>query len=157
MRTSLCDLLALRGATWVIKKIVEKIYQNVDRGCVAFSSSMKVRGYDNVVVRRSIHDFVPSAEQAYAAMRSNGGCQSVWIEGFQYATDIPAYRKAVITDANGKVLKLLAADRLADFSRPPGCRSGLRDGAGVILGLWNCYSTLYWPLPDPLRLGSARS
>jgi hypothetical protein len=81
--------------------VVEGIGNSIDLGCTSISSSMKVRGYDNVLFKRAIHEHQKSPKDAWESMKRHGGCGSVWIDGFQYAPDIPSYQKAVVMFLDG--------------------------------------------------------
>lgn len=87
-------------------KLVQEIGRTIDVSCASISSAMKVRGYDNVLFNRAIHENQSSPQKAWEAMVQNGGCGSVWIDGFQYAPDIPSYQKAIVQLPDGKSFAL---------------------------------------------------
>lgn len=87
-------------------KLVEDIKNSTELSCVSISSSMLVRGYDNVLFMRAIHELKKTPRDAWGAMKRYGGCGSVWVDGFRYSPDIPSYQRAVVMLPNGSSREL---------------------------------------------------
>lgn len=82
------------------RMLVNEVSKQADLNCSVLLSNQKVRGYDNLVFGRGIHEFKSMAD-VRGAFKDASACSVVFVSGRQHFPDLPAYEKAVIVWPNG--------------------------------------------------------
>lgn len=91
------------------KALANSIINSTDIGCSVLLSNIGVRGYSNLLLNRGIYEY-KSKDDSSELIDKTQACSAIYLEGEWSFSDLPYYKRALITKADESSFSLVSLE-----------------------------------------------